>query len=79
MGTNNGKSFFPEYESINMNRGSVKYLKLKPSKQQCWWQCYKITFGQILKHRQVTSDISSGISINAEGVLTLDSGINNQN
>ncbi|MEQ5680968.1 CFA, I fimbrial subunit C usher protein, partial [Providencia rettgeri] len=33
--------------------------------------------GQMLKHRQVTSDISSGV-INAEGVLTLDTGINNQ-
>ncbi|MGK5718704.1 TcfC E-set like domain-containing protein [Proteus mirabilis] len=76
MGTNNGK-VFPEYESINMNRGSVKYLKLKAVKTTVLVAMLQDNFGQILKHRQVTSDISSGI-INAEGVLTLDSGINNQ-
>ncbi|MEQ5621982.1 TcfC E-set like domain-containing protein [Providencia rettgeri] len=76
MGTHNGK-VFPEHESVQMNRGSVKYLKLKAVKTTVLVGMLQDKRGQMLKHRQVTSDISSGV-INAEGVLTLDTGINNQ-
>lgn len=76
MGTHNGK-IFPEHESMQMNRGSVKYLKLKAIKTTVLVGMLQDNRGQMLKHRQVTSDISSGV-INAEGVLTLDVGINNR-
>ncbi len=76
MGGHNGK-VFPEYESMQMNRGSVKYLKLKAIKTTVLVGMLQDNRGQMLRHRQVISDISSGV-INAEGVLTLDTGINNQ-
>ncbi|EUD06728.1 MULTISPECIES: CS1-pili formation C-terminal domain-containing protein [Providencia] len=76
MGEHNGK-VFPEYESMQMNRGSVKYLKLKAIKTTVLVGMLQDNRGQMLRHRQMISDISSGV-INAEGVLTLDTGINNQ-
>ncbi|WP_342122374.1 hypothetical protein, partial [Proteus mirabilis] len=54
----------------------MKYLKLKSVKTTVLVAMLQDNFCQILKHRQVSIDISSGI-INAEVVLTLDSGINN--
>lgn len=76
MGTYNGK-VFPEHESVQMSRGSVKYLKLKAVKTTVLVGMLQDNQGQMLKHRQVTSYISSGV-INAEGVLTLDAAINSQ-
>lgn len=75
-GESNAK-VFPDSEYVQMNRGSVKYLKLKAVKATVLIGMLQDSHGEILKNRQVDSDISSGV-INAEGVLTLDTGINNQ-
>lgn len=60
-----------------MNRGSVKYLKLKAVKATVLIGVLQDSHGQILKHRQVDSDIARGV-INADGVLTLEMGENNK-
>ena len=67
---------FPERQSVQMNRGSVKYVKLKAVKSFSLVGMLKDNRGQVLKNRYVSSDVSGGM-VNAEGVLTLDSGINN--
>ncbi|WP_051546309.1 TcfC E-set like domain-containing protein [Tatumella sp. UCD-D_suzukii] len=68
---------FPSQESMQMRRGSVKYISVKAVKTFTVVGMLLDTQGEVLKNRYVSSDVSGGI-INAEGVLTLDSGVTNR-
>lgn len=68
---------FPERQSVQMNRGSVQYVKVKAVKTFTVVGMLKDQYGKALKNRYVSSDVS-GAMINAEGVLTLDSGVKNR-
>lgn len=68
---------FPDYQSLQMNRGSVKYLKLKAIKTTVLIGLLLDERGQRLMNRQVNSDITSGF-VNAEGIVTLEMGVNNK-
>ncbi|EUD06298.1 TcfC E-set like domain-containing protein [Providencia alcalifaciens] len=74
---NSNAKVFPESEYVQMNRGSVKYLKLKAVKATVLIGMLQDSNGKILKHLQVDSDIARGV-INADGVLTLEMGENNK-
>lgn len=67
---------YPSSHSVQMRRGSVKYIKVKAVKTFTVVGMLKDDKGEILKNRYVSSDVS-GALINAEGVLTLDSGVSN--
>ncbi|MBV4367482.1 TcfC E-set like domain-containing protein [Erwinia phyllosphaerae] len=67
---------FPQNQSVQMNRGSVQYIKVKAVKTFTLVGMLHDEQGNLLKNRFVSSDVSSGV-INAEGVLTLDSGVAN--
>lgn len=67
----------PERQSMQMNRGSVQYVKVKALKTFTLVGMLLDERGQVLKNRYVKSGISSGM-INADGVLTLDSAIANR-
>lgn len=67
----------PESQSVQMNRGSVQYIKVKAVKTITLVSMLQDERGTVLKNRYVSSDVSSAM-INAEGVLTLDSGLANQ-
>lgn len=77
--TQGGESvqIFPERQSVQMNRGSVQYVKVKAVKTFTLVGMLLDEQGQVIKNRYVKSDISSSM-INAEGVLTLDSAIANR-
>lgn len=68
---------FPPFDSVQMRRGSVKYIKVKAVKTFTVVGMLQDAHGNVLKNRYVRSDVSGGV-INAEGVLTLDSGTANQ-
>lgn len=68
---------FPNSDSIQMQRGSVKYIKVKAVKTFTLVGMLQDERGNVLKNRYVSSDVSGGV-INAEGVLTLDSGVANK-
>ena len=68
---------FPESQSVQMNRGSVQYLKVKAVKTYTLVSMLHNERGEVLKNRHVRSDVSDGV-INAEGVLTLDVGSANR-
>ncbi|MBS1205829.1 MAG: fimbrial subunit usher protein, partial [Proteobacteria bacterium] len=68
---------FPPFDSVQMRRGSVKYIKVKAVKTFTLVGMLQDAHGNVLKNRYVRSDVSGGV-INAEGVLTLDSGTANQ-
>lgn len=64
----------PSVQGVQMNRGSVQYIKIKAVKTFTVVGILQDEHGDVLKNRYVSSDVSSGV-INAEGVLTLDSGM----
>lgn len=66
----------PAQEHEQMRRGSVKYIKVKAMKTFTVVGMLQDPHGNVLKNRYVSSDVSGGV-INAEGVLTLDSGTAN--
>lgn len=68
---------FPQSDSMQMGRGSVKYIKVKAVKTFTVVGMLQDADGNVLKNRYVNSDASGGV-INAEGVLTLDSGVANR-
>ena len=68
---------FPPADSVQMRRGSVKYIKVKAVKTFTVVGMLQDERGNVLKNRYVSSDVSGGV-INAEGVLTLDSGTANR-
>ena len=68
---------FPQRESLQMNRGSVKYIKVKAMKTFTLVARLQNERGEVLKNRYVNSDLSGSV-INAEGVLTLDNGATNR-
>jgi len=68
---------FPPADSVQMRRGSVKYLKVKAVKTFTVVGMPQDENGNVLKNRYVSSDVSGGV-INAEGVMTLDSGVANR-
>lgn len=68
---------FPQHESVQMSRGSVKYIKVKAIKTFTLVGMLHNEQGEALKNRYVSSDVSGSV-INAEGVLTLDSGVANK-
>lgn len=68
---------FPPSDSMQMRRGSVKYIKVKAVKTFTIVGMLQDGEGRVLKNRYVSSDVSGGV-INPEGVLTLDSGVANR-
>ncbi|ELW3333317.1 TcfC E-set like domain-containing protein [Salmonella enterica] len=64
---------FPPDGRVQMQRGSVKYMKVKAVKTFTVVGMLRDENGDILKNRYVSSDVGGGV-INAEGVLTLDAG-----
>lgn len=68
---------FPPASSVQMQRGSVKYISVKAVKTFTVVGMLQDENGNVLKNRYVNSDVSGGV-INAEGVLTLDSGTANR-
>ncbi|MCU6336879.1 TcfC E-set like domain-containing protein [Enterobacter quasiroggenkampii] len=76
--TRGGESvqIYPERQSLQMNRGSVQHIQVKAVKTVTIVGMLKNERGQLLTNRYVSSDVSSAV-INPEGVLTLDSGMDN--
>lgn len=68
---------FPSFDTVQMRRGSVKYIRVKAVKTFTVVGMLQDAHGNVLKNRYVRSDVSGGV-INAEGVLTLDTGTANQ-
>lgn len=68
---------FPERQNVQMNRGSVQYMKVKTVKTSTLVGMLQDEQGQAVKNRYVQSDVAGGM-VNAEGVLTLDSGVTNR-
>lgn len=68
---------FPEQESIQLNKGSVQYVKVNAVKTYSFIGTLLDEQGKLLKNRFVESDVSGSV-INAEGVLTLETGRNNR-
>lgn len=68
---------FPPSDSVQMRRGSVKYIRVKAVKTVTIVGMLQDENGRVLKNRYVRSDVAGAV-INAEGVLTLDSGIANR-
>lgn len=68
---------FPAHDSVQMRRGSVKYIKVRAVKTLTIVGMLQDEGGNVLKNRYVSSDVSGGV-INPEGVLTLDSGVGNK-
>lgn len=72
-----GVQVFPPRDSAQMRRGSVKYINVKAVRIFTIVGMLHDEHGNVLKNRYVKSDVSGGV-INAEGVLTLDSGVANE-
>lgn len=68
---------FPEQQSVQLNKGSVQYVKVKAVKTYTLVGTLQNEQGELLKNRFVESDISGAV-INAEGVLTLETGAKNK-
>ncbi|MCY0771396.1 TcfC E-set like domain-containing protein [Enterobacter cloacae complex sp. 2022EL-00788] len=68
---------FPEQKSIQLNKGSVQYVKVNAIKTYSLIGTLQDEQGKLLKNRFVESDVSGSV-INAEGVLTLETGRNNR-
>lgn len=62
---------YPQRQNVQMNRGSVEYLKVKAVRTYTLIGRLYNEQGEMLKNRYVNSAISSGL-INPEGVLTID-------
>lgn len=66
----------PALQQTQMIPGSVQYISLKAVKTTVMVGMLQDPQGRVLKNRQVSSDVANGV-VNADGVLTLDSGVNN--
>lgn len=62
---------YPQRQNLQMNRGSVKYLKVKAVRTYTLIARLYDEQENILRNRYVNSEFSSGL-INPEGVLTID-------
>ncbi|MGP3591046.1 TcfC E-set like domain-containing protein [Vagococcus sp. WN89Y] len=67
----------PERQTIQMRRGSVQYVQVKTVKTFTLVSMLLDGQGNPIKNRRVKSDVTSSM-VNAEGVLTLDSGVMNR-
>lgn len=68
---------FPERQSVQMSRGSVQYVNVKTVKTFTLVGMLQDEQGKAVKNRYVRSDVGGSI-VNAEGVLTLDTGVANR-
>ncbi|ECL2126669.1 CFA, I fimbrial subunit C usher protein [Salmonella enterica subsp. enterica] len=68
---------YPEQQSIQLNKGSVQYLKVQAVKTDFLIGTLQDEKGELLRNRYVESDVSGAV-INAEGVLTLETGKKNR-
>lgn len=68
---------FPAQQSVQLNRGSVQYVKVQAVKTYTLIATLLDENGEMMTHRQVSSDVAGSV-INAEGVLTLEVGIKNR-
>jgi len=75
-GDNNLK-IFPEQQSVQLNKGSVQYIKVKAVKTLTLIGTLLDEQGNLLKNRYVESDVGGAV-INTEGVLTLEMGRGNK-
>lgn len=66
----------PEQQSIQLNKGSVQYVKVNAVKTFTVIGTLLDEQGKLLKNRYVESDLSGAV-INTEGVLTLETGRGN--
>ncbi len=73
----NSVKVFPEQQSIQLNKGSVQYMKVQAVKTRTLIGTLQDEQGEMLKNRYVESDVGRAV-INAEGVLTLESGRKNR-
>lgn len=73
----NSLKIFPEQQSVQLNKGSVQYIKVKAVKTLTLIGTLLDEQGNLLKNRYVESDIGGAV-INAEGVLTLEMGRGNK-
>lgn len=68
---------FPEQQSVQLNKGSVQYIKVKAVKTITLIGTLLDEQGNLIKNRYVESDVGGAV-INAEGVLTLEMGRENK-
>ncbi|SQC91249.1 Uncharacterised protein [Cedecea neteri] len=73
----NNLSIHPRYINAQMSRGSVQHINIKAIKTITLVSMLKDENGNIIKNRNVTSDVSSSI-INQDGILTLKTGVKNK-
>lgn len=73
-GAGNSVRVVPEQQKIQLNRGSVQYVKVQAMKTYTLIGTLKDERGELLTNRYVGSDIAGAV-INAEGVLTLETGM----
>ncbi|WP_231564416.1 TcfC E-set like domain-containing protein [Enterobacter sp. Bisph1] len=68
---------FPPRDSMQMQRGSVKYIKVQARQTMTLVGILLDESGNVLVNRTVKSDLAEGF-INSEGVATVDSGLTNK-
>lgn len=68
---------FPAQQSVQLNRGSVQYVKVQAVKTYTLIATLLDENGEMMTNRQVSSDVAGSV-INAEGVLTLEVGVKNR-
>ncbi len=73
----NSLNIHPRYVSTQMSRGSVQHINIKAVKTITLIGMLKDENGNILKNRNVESDVANGI-INQDGILTLETGLKNR-
>ncbi|MDN4966809.1 TcfC E-set like domain-containing protein [Enterobacter hormaechei] len=74
-----GKSVmvFPEQQSVQLNKGSVQYVKVQAVKTYSLIGTLLDERGELLRNRYVESDVGGAV-INAEGVLNIETGRKNR-
>ncbi|MCU6345970.1 TcfC E-set like domain-containing protein [Enterobacter quasiroggenkampii] len=68
---------FPEQQSVQLNKGSVQYVKVQAVKTYSLIGTLLDERGELLRNRYVESDVDGAV-INAEGVLTIETGRKNR-
>ncbi|EBP0972795.1 CFA, I fimbrial subunit C usher protein [Salmonella enterica] len=68
---------FPEQQSVQLNKGSVQYVKVQAVKTYSLIGTLQDERGELLRNRYVESDVDGAV-INAEGVLTIETGRKNR-
>lgn len=68
---------FPEQQSVQLNKGSVQYVKVQAVKTYSLIGTLQDERGELLRNRYVKSDVDGAV-INAEGVLTIEAGRKNR-